>query len=115
MYREGIAEIEKELMAFPNSTGTLAELGYAYALEGRKDEAQRVLDQLNERSKQKYVSAVSRAIIYAGLGEKDKAFEWLEKAYEERSIGAVKVNPIYDPLHSDPRFADLLRRMNLQP
>jgi serine/threonine protein kinase/tetratricopeptide (TPR) repeat protein len=115
MYREGIAEIEKELMISANNTGALAELGYGYALEGRREEAQKVLDKLNELSKQKYVSAVSRAIIYAGLGDKDKAFEWLEKSYEERSIGAIKVNPIYDPLRSDPRFADLLRRMNLQP
>ncbi len=112
---EGIAEIEKELMIFPNSTGALSQLGYAYALEGRKAEAQKVLDQLNGRSKQKYVSALSRTIIYVGLGEKDKAFEWLEMSYEERSIGAFKVNPIYDPLRSDPRFTDLLRRMNLQP
>ncbi len=55
----------------------------------------------------------------SGLGEKEKAFEWLEKAYEDRSIGStfarIKVDPIYDPLRSDPRFADLLRRMNLQP
>ena len=50
-----------------------------------------------------------------GLGEKDKAFEWLEKAYEEHFIIAIKVNPVFDPLRSDPRFADLLRRMNLQP
>jgi hypothetical protein len=50
-----------------------------------------------------------------GLGEKDKAFEWLEKSYEDRSLGAIKVNPAYDPLRSDPRFADLLRRTNLQP
>ena len=53
-----------------------------------------------------------------GVGEKDKAFEWLEKSYDDRSIGALigmKVNPIFDPLRSDPRFADLLRRMNLQP
>jgi TolB-like protein/Tfp pilus assembly protein PilF len=115
MFKEGIAELEKELIIFPNSKGAMAQLGYAYALEGRKAEAQKVLDQLNERSKQDYVSAVDRAIIYVGLGEKDKAFEWLEKSYEERSIGAIKVNPIYDPLHSDPRFTDLLRRMNLQP
>jgi hypothetical protein len=55
------------------------------------------------------------ARIYVGLGKKDKAFEWLEKGYEDRSIGAIKVEPAYDPLRSDPRFADLLRRMNLQP
>jgi hypothetical protein len=66
-------------------------------------------------SKQKYVPAVLRVGIYVGLREKDKAFEWLEKAYEERSIGAIKVVPAYDPLRSDPRFADLVRRMNLRP
>jgi serine/threonine protein kinase/Tfp pilus assembly protein PilF len=115
MYKEGIAEIEKELAVFPNGTGALSQLGYGYALEGKRAEAQKVLDQLNERSKQRYVSPANRAAIYAGLGEKDKAFEWLEKGFEERSIGAIKVNPVYDPLHSDPRFADLLRRMNLQP
>ncbi len=115
MYREGIAEIEKELMISANSTGALSELGHGYALEGRRAEAQRVLDQLNEISKQKYVPAVTRAVIYAGLGDKDKAFEWLEKGYEDQSIGAIKVNPAYDPLRSDPRFQNLLRRMNLQP
>ena len=57
------------------------------------------------------------ARIYAGLGEKDKAFEWLEKGYEDRSISSadIKVDPTFDPLRSDPRFQDLLRRMNLQP
>ncbi len=61
---------------------------------------------------------MSRVGIYVGLGEKDKAFEWLEKAYEDRSIGSsfagIKVDPVFDPLRSDPRFADLLRRMNRQ-
>jgi len=65
------------------------------------------------------VPAVYRALIYAGLAEKDKAFEWLEKSYEDRSLatgfGTLKVDPVFDPLRSDPRFADLLRRMNLQP
>ena len=75
-----------------------------------------MLDQLNDLSKERYVPAFHRAIIYAGLGEKDKAFEWLQTAYEEEHfIIAIKLNPVYDPLRSDPRFADLLRRMNLQP
>jgi serine/threonine protein kinase/Tfp pilus assembly protein PilF len=115
MYKEGLAEIEKELAIFPNSTPALSQLGYGYALEGRRAEAQKVLDQLNERSKQRYVSPANRAIIYVALGEKDKAFEWLEKGYEERSVVAIKVSQVYDPLRSDPRFTDLLRRMNLQP
>jgi len=114
MYKEGIAEIEKELAISPNSTAALAYFGYGYALEGRRAEAQKVLDQLKERSNQRYVSAATRARIYAGLGEKDQTFQWLERSYEERSIGSIEVDPIYDPLRSDPRFADLLRRMNLQ-
>jgi hypothetical protein len=60
---------------------------------------------------------VWRVKIYAGLGDKDKAFAWLEKAYEDRSIVSVaflKTNPMLDPLRSDTRFADLLRRTNLQ-
>jgi len=107
MDKEGIAEFEKE---FPF-------LGYAYAVAGRRAEAQQVLDKLNELSKQKYVPAVSMARIYVGLGEKDKAFEWLEKAYLDGSIGGgtgIAVDPIFDPLRSDPRFKDILRRMNLQ-
>jgi hypothetical protein len=56
-----------------------------------------------------------RAEIYAALGEKNKASEWLGKACEDRSITGIKGDPVYDPLRSDPRFTDLLRRMNLQP
>jgi eukaryotic-like serine/threonine-protein kinase len=115
MYREGIAELEKAVAISPDDTLALSGLGYAYAAAGRRLEAQKVLDQLNEISKQEYVPAVYRAPIYAALGEKDKAFEWLEKAYEERSIGDIQAVPVYDPLRSDPRFADLLRRMNLEP
>jgi len=115
MYKQGIAEIERDLQVSPNNTATLSQLGYGYALDGRRAEALKVLDQLNKMSEQKFVPAVSRVIIYVGLGEKNKAFEWLEKSYEDRSLGAIKVNPAYDPLRSDPRFTDLLRRMNLQP
>ncbi len=119
MYKEGLAEFEKALAIFPGETTTLSGLGYAYAVAGRKAEAQKVLDQLNELSKRKYVSAVSKVVVYVGLGENDKAFEWLEKAYEDRSLGgplsSIKVDPFFDPLRSDPRFQDLLRRMNLQP
>jgi eukaryotic-like serine/threonine-protein kinase len=119
MYKEGIAELEKESVISPgSSTFGLSGLGYAYAVTGRRDEAQKVLDHLNQLSKQKYVPALDMVRIYAGLGEKDKAFEWLKKGYEERSIAVfsdIPLDPVYDPLRSDPRFADLLRRMNLQP
>jgi eukaryotic-like serine/threonine-protein kinase len=117
MYKEAVAEFEKDLLISPANAGALTSLGSTYAAAGRRAEAQKVLDQLNESAKQKYLPAYQIARIYAGLGDKEKAFEWLEKGYEQRSLGFTipKVNPSYDPLRSDPRFADLLRRMNLQP
>jgi adenylate cyclase len=120
MYREATAEFDKALLISPGNPGALSDLGYCYALSGQRPAAQKVLDQLNELSKQKYVPAGYRAMIYIGLGEKDKAFEWLEKSYQDRFIvgdgmGDIKVDPVFDPLRSDPRFKDLLRRMNLTP
>jgi TolB-like protein/DNA-binding winged helix-turn-helix (wHTH) protein/tetratricopeptide (TPR) repeat protein len=118
MYKEGMAEFEKGVAISPVDTEALTGLGYGYAVTGRTVEAHRILDKLNQLSKHEYISPVWRAKIYAGLEEKDKAFEWLEKAFEDRSIvsvGYIKTNPMFDPLRSDPRFADLLRRTNLQP
>ena len=118
MYKEGMADFQKAALISPDDTVALTGLGYGYAVTGRIAEAQRVLDKLTALSKQKYIGAVFIAKIYTGLQEKEKAFEWLEKAYEDRSIvsvGFIKTNPMFDPLRSDPRFADLLRRTNLQP
>jgi tetratricopeptide (TPR) repeat protein len=118
MYKEGMADFQKAALISPDDTVALTGLGYGYAVTGRIAEAQRVLDKLTALSKQKYIGAVFMAKIYTGLQEKEKAFEWLEKAYEDRSIvsvGFIKTNPMFDPLRSDPRFADLLRRTNLQP
>jgi serine/threonine protein kinase/tetratricopeptide (TPR) repeat protein len=120
MHQESIAELEKAVAVSGGNASALSNLGYAYAMADKRAEAQKVLDKLNERSKEGYVPAGARARIYAGLGDKDKIFQWLETAYAERSIagtlpGMIKVDPVFDPLRSDPRFADLLRRMNLQP
>ena len=119
MHKEAIAEFEEALAIYSGDIRTISGRGYAYAMAGRRAEAQKVLDQLTELSKQKYVPAGFMAAVHAGLGENDKAFEWLEEGFDHRSIGAfivsLKVNPIWDPLRSDPRFKDLLRRMNLQP
>jgi hypothetical protein len=70
---------------------------------------------LREQAKQRSISAYYIALIYAGLGEKDQAFVWLEKAYQENGDGIIflKVEPGFDGLRSDPRFHDLLRRMRL--
>jgi hypothetical protein len=74
-----------------------------------------VIDELKERSKQRYISPTIIAFIYAGLGEKGEAFGWLEKAYDGRDFILVflKVDPAFDRLRADPRFADLVRRVGL--
>ena len=84
----------------------------------RNGRGAKVLDQLIAQSKQKYVLPKNVALVYAALGEKGKAFEWLEKSFQDHSVCSalsVKSFPGFDPLRSDPRFADLLHRMNLQP
>jgi tetratricopeptide (TPR) repeat protein len=96
-----------------------AGLAYVYAKAGRRAEAQQILDRIVQTSTQRYIPAMAAARIYAALGDRDKAFEWLERAFAERSIAAqtigIKVDPSFDAMRSDPRFTDLLRRINLQP
>jgi non-specific serine/threonine protein kinase len=118
MYAEGLAEFEKLLVASPGNAHALSDLGVGYALAGQRVEARKMLEQLAELAKHKYVPSVCSARIYASLGDKDRTFEWLEKSYDDRSIIVfpfIKVDAVYDPLRTDPRFQDLLRRMNLQP
>jgi hypothetical protein len=94
---------------------SVATLGHAYAIAGRKPEAQNALDQLLDKSKKQYVSPFYVAIVYAGLNENEKALDWLEKAYDDRSNGIVflKVDPQLDSLRSNPRFRSLLQRLAL--
>ncbi len=93
----------------------LAELGRAYALAGRKSDAQQILRQLEDWSKRSYVPAYNLAEVYAGLGDRERALAALEKAYEDRSmlLATVKVDPELDQLHSEARFKALLHRMGL--
>jgi eukaryotic-like serine/threonine-protein kinase len=93
----------------------LAELGHAYARVGKTGEAERVLTDLDRWSKRSYVPSYFFAMVCAGLGKNDQAFAWLEKAYAVHSmaLATLKVDPDFDPLHSDPRYDDLLRRMGL--
>jgi len=113
MYEESISELQKA----KNNPDSRALLGYAYAVAGKRSEARKILEELDQLSKQKYVASAPVAIIYIGLGEKDQALQWLEKAYDERlwEMGMLKVAPVFDPLRSDPRFAVLLRRVKLTP
>ena len=114
MFGEAIAEMQKAVALSGGSrVYYLAQLGNVYAVSGRRGEALRILDELMELSQQEYVSPTNFAIVCIGLGEKDQAFAWLEKAYEERStfLTEFAVEPMFDSLRSDPRFQDLLRRM----
>jgi len=117
MYREALAEYEEYSALSGGSPRSTAFVGYAHARLGQRSQAFSVLEQLRAASKQKYVPALSFAIVYVGLGEKEQAFLWLEKAYDERtnSLAYLKVQATWDPLRSDPRFADLVRRIGLPP
>lgn len=117
MMPEAIAEFKLAFALDNLQSENWAGLAHAYAVSGRKDEAQKMLDDLLRKSSaNNYVSPYSVAIIYAGLEDKDKTFSWLERAYSDRSYYL----PVYlttdarlDYLHSDPRFKDLVRRIGL--
>ena len=108
-------ELQKAGNLEPDIAWPLAELGHVYAIFGKKREAEEILEQLVDRSKQSYVPAYSFAEIYIGLGDKEQALASLEKAYADRSMlmTFIKVDPEFDSLHSDRRFKDLVRRMGL--
>lgn len=89
-------------------------MGNAYARAGRVEEARRCLRELEQKLEEGPVGTYEVALIYAGLGEKDRALDWLERAYQAHDNGMIslEVDPALDPLRSDPRFQDLVRRMN---
>jgi TolB-like protein/DNA-binding winged helix-turn-helix (wHTH) protein/Tfp pilus assembly protein PilF len=114
-YDQAIAEFQKAASISHDSVPAIAALGHAYAIAGRKPEAQNALDQLLDKSKKQYVSPFYVAIVYVGLNENEKALDSLEKAYEDRSNGIVflKVDPQLDALRPNPRFRTLLQRLAL--
>ncbi|MFQ5653003.1 MAG: protein kinase, partial [bacterium] len=116
IYEKAIEEFETAISLSGNSQLYVAALGHSYAICGRKDEAEKLLDELKARSKRQYVSSYYIAVIYTGLAERDQAFEFLEKAYLDRDIDLVrlKVDPRLDSLRQDPRFRKLLKRMGLE-
>jgi tetratricopeptide (TPR) repeat protein len=99
----------------PDTPHTLAFLGNFYGKRGRHEEALRVLNEIEALEGRRYVPAIARALVWAGLGEVDRTFEWLERAYDERGhmLLFIGVDPAYDSLRGDPRFADLLRRIGI--
>jgi len=116
-HREAIAEFRKVTELTRGNPTYLALLAWAYAQGGRRREALAVLDDVERLSRQRYFSWYNVAAAYAALGEKDETFRWLEKAYEDRTDWIVNLRQDFrlDPLRSDPRYQDLLRRMNFPP
>src|SRR5262249_37828091 len=96
---------------------TVAGLGYVHGLAGRRDEALAALDELRRLSSRCYVSPVLSALVWAGLGDNDQAFAWLDRAVADRArwLGECLVAALFDPLRPDPRFNDLLRKVGLVP
>ena len=90
----------------------LAQLAYVYARAGMKDKAMTILNGLEAEVKQRYVCGFNVACLYAGLGDKEQAYAWLEKAYKARDMSSL-ADPQWDPIRSDPRFTDLRVRMGL--
>ncbi len=116
-YEDALAVFEKGRALSGDSPVMVMALAHAYATAGRKAEAQKVLNELRALSKKRYVPALYVAAVYGGLGDKDKAFQWLEKAFEERADHLIYLQrePMADPVRSDPRFQDLVRRIGLPP
>jgi len=117
LFPEGITEIRAASEISGGSPLYVALLAHAYGVAGDKAQAQKILDQLKDQSARSYVSSYSIGEVCLALGDRNQALDWLEKAYAERARALVmlKVEPKLDPLRSDPRFQDLLCRMNFPP
>jgi DNA-binding winged helix-turn-helix (wHTH) protein/TolB-like protein len=116
MYPQAIEEFQKGVK-ISGSPLMLALLGHAYAVSGKTAEARQVLADLHDLETRRYVSPYTIAAVHTGLGDKDQAFKWLERAYEERDVWLMnlKVDPVFARLRSDKRFQDLLTRSGLRP
>lgn len=112
---EAVAELVTARRLTDDSV-TLASLGHAYAAAGQHAEAVGVLDALTELARQRYVSPDCQAIVHIGLADNDQAFFWLAKAVEDRSewLCKIRVDPVLDPLRTDPRFDGLIDRMSIK-
>jgi tetratricopeptide (TPR) repeat protein len=111
MYAKSISEFRKS----GDSPHVIGHLGNAYARAGQTDAARKTIARLEEHVRKDGVGEYEIAFVYAGLGKKNEAFTWLEKSYKAHSEGLtnLKIDPCLDPLRSDPRFNDLMRRVGL--
>jgi tetratricopeptide (TPR) repeat protein len=114
IYSEAIAELQKAIQISGGSPTFTANLARVYAVSGGRKIALQLLGDLKKGSKPGYSHASEIAVVYAALGDRDQAMTWLEKGYEERFNPGVLLRPGFDPLRSDPRFQNLLRRIGLR-
>jgi tetratricopeptide (TPR) repeat protein len=114
-HEDAVAEFRKTVELTGGEAFAMAQLGWACGVAGHSEKARRLLDQLMERSDREHVDPLAIAWLHIGLGDADVAFSWLERAYEARSSWLIfcKVHQIYEPLHSDQRYHDLVRRLGL--
>jgi TolB-like protein/Tfp pilus assembly protein PilF/tRNA A-37 threonylcarbamoyl transferase component Bud32 len=110
-----IKQLEKSRALSPETTRNVALLGNAYARAGRSAESRELLQELTLRARKRYVSPAYMAIVCTGLGERDRTFAWLDRAYDDRSdwLTLLRTDPVFDPLRSEPRFRDLIRKAHL--
>jgi len=115
LFSEAVPHYEQAVM-LDDSPHWIGFLGQAYAKSGRVDEAHSVLERLDVLAETRYVSPIQRAAVFAGLGDPDRFFEWMERAYEERAndITLLRMYPWGEGVERDARFAELLRRIGLE-
>jgi adenylate cyclase len=111
LYDRALPELQRSVD--PENGDGFAQLGFSYGMAGRKTEALKIISELEALAKRRYSSPVRIACVYAGLGDKERAFEWLEKGYAGRSdhLTQMKTESMFDSLREDPRFIDLMRRV----
>jgi len=111
-YAKAITDLQAAVKRTPENPWPLGEVARFYVLTGKQSEARKVLAGLEKQWEQKHVGAYNIAEVYAALDDKDRAFEWLDRAFDDRTywISSLKVDPSMDGLRSDPRFQTLLGR-----
>ncbi len=115
LYEDALAALLKASDLSRRSNFSLALLGYLYGVSGKNQEAEQIMHELLERSKEQYVAPIYCAFVMIGLAEKDDVFEWLEKAFQDRNtlLTWIKFNPLMKSISSDSRFVKLLQRIGL--
>lgn len=115
MYADALKIFQKAVAAAPDDPALLGLIGHSYAVSGNRSQALTVVQQLQQISTTRYVPSLYIALIYTGLGDRNEAFQWLDKAYNERCeyLVYLPVEPLADPLRADPRFPRFLKRLGL--